>query len=995
MTTHDERSGIEQREKNRQKNLANKLKKARQTAEKLAERVIDLDKVTVAKDKQAEFDQQWEAFEQQLKNDPACKTASTYAHAYNAGLKLIQQHIEIAELAISFPRFIVIEQRPAHFRDKTWFLNGKAWFHVYVDWRASFNQPKPIDLTDILLSLILQNGIVDKPILQYLLNEIRLKQLTLYQIFDLPFVIISSAKPLKGYATNVRIGEQNQTQLLKFLSPITATLIQRFINQTETYPETPIEFDRLLGNILHDNRHLFKTARQQQQLDSSLYVMEHHNGFDVSEMTLAMLQGKPKTYSLPIANWQVLTQERRNNAITLGKLDIANDIHVSNLPKKANKLLSIKIKKLFASQSHKLSKSELSKNLQNLLDELSYNHAPTNEIAIIRWLAYKLESCKPSSVQTYSNRLSNRWLALSHELDIDSFDEEDYEAVYEEMLTLTKNASAREDLAVLLDDFHRFLVEQFEAVSIEPLSTGTTPHHKTAYISETMFQAILTACDNQSIPQHDKLNLKTALILAHRLGMRIGEITKLKLKEISPLLEYCEIRDNQYANNKSSSALRRLSIELMLTPDDFAVIRQVYESRKLNKHITLIATEGGQALLKSNLSQQITALIQQATGLDNLSTHSLRHSCICNLQLMLFLTDKDNQAITHPAITALWEFLPYDLSIAEPIIEQVFGKLAYQANYAIAGFAGHAHPDVSYQSYSHFNDILTGLMLWQIDYNLSQAQAKNMLGLPRRKLDLCQDNTALNEYLLKKLTCKNLPTLKGNRLSSQPSSQPKKYTFDAVKAVLDSYGKADFDNQCRYYQVSKDVAKKWLTNATRLKTDKRFFTKAGKSRLFDKEDNSLALSKKMTALESKINTKLMNNFRKYFVKPSHQADLAFFIHYILTHALSHDATLIFDNVAELQRFLQVIKCLELSSYTYLAVHHLKSQDKASQTNWQKTWATLAKSHITYHEPVMKRQIKPKVKLFICEKNGGEKRQILSYFAYYVYVMMGEIIEKYV
>ena len=82
MTNHAVLSGIEQREKNRQKNLANKLKKARQSAEKLAERVIDLDKVTIAEDKQAEFDEQWQAFEKQLKNDLQCRTTSTYAHGY-------------------------------------------------------------------------------------------------------------------------------------------------------------------------------------------------------------------------------------------------------------------------------------------------------------------------------------------------------------------------------------------------------------------------------------------------------------------------------------------------------------------------------------------------------------------------------------------------------------------------------------------------------------------------------------------------------------------------------------------------------------------------------------------------------------------------------------------------------------------------------------------------------------------------------------------------
>ena len=995
MTNHAVLSGIEQREKNRQKNLANKLKKARQSAEKLAERVIDLDKVAIAEDKQAEFDEQWQAFEKQLKNDLQCRTTSTYAHGYNAGIKQIQQQIEARELEVSFPCFIVIEQRPIHFRDKTWFLNGKAWHQVYVDWLESFNQPKTLNITDILLSLILQSGIVDKPILQYILLQITSKKMVIHQVFDLPFVLFSPDEPIKGYATNVRVGEQNQTQLLKFLSPITATLIQRFINQDTTHPQIAIYSDKLLGNILHDVYYPFKTARQQTQLNAALYVMEHHNGFDVSEMTLAILQGKPKTYSLPIANWQVLIQNRRHNEVKLGKLDITNPTHSSNHRKKTNKLLSIKVKKLFDSQSHKLSKNELSENLAYLIDELLRNHAPTNEIAIIRWLAYKLTTCKPSSVQTYSNRLTNRWLALSYELDIDIFDEEDYEALYEEMLIQTKNDSAKEDLAVLLDDFHRFLVKQFRAVSITPLASGTIPHHKTAYLSETMFQAILTACDDQPIGQHDKNNLKTALILAHRLGMRIGEITKLKLKEISLLLEYCEIRDNQYANNKSSSALRRLPIELMLLPDDFAVIRQVYESRKLNNHTTLIATEGGQALLKSNFSQQITSLIQQVTGLDNLSTHSLRHSCISNLQLMLFLTDDDYQTIMHPALISLYKFLPYSPSTAKAIIKQLFGELAFQSNYVIAGFAGHAHPEVSYQSYIHFIDMLMGIILWQIDYQLSETQAKNLLGLPRRKLDLCQDKMAFNSYLIKKLKCKNLPTLTSKTLVSQQSLRPQKYTFDAVKAVLGSYHKHNFDNQCRYYHVAKEVAVKWLANAKMLRDDERFFTKVGKSRLFEKDDNSIVLTKKLTAFESKINTKLMNNFRQHFVEPTHRADLAFFIHYILTHALSHDATLVFDKVEDLQRFLQAINLLELKTYTFLTVHHLSAQDKISEANWQKTWVNLAKNHIAYHNPVMKRQIKTKVELSIHEKRDSEKRQLLSYFAYYVYVMMGETIEKYV
>lgn len=85
----------------------------------------------------------------------------------------------------------------------------------------------------------------------------------------------------------------------------------------------------------------------------------------------------------------------------------------------------------------KLGKTQLAKNFELLIAELQQINAPTNELAL-QWLASKQKTCKPSSIHTYSNRLSNRWLALTDELDLDSFDEEDYEALYEELLNLAK-----------------------------------------------------------------------------------------------------------------------------------------------------------------------------------------------------------------------------------------------------------------------------------------------------------------------------------------------------------------------------------------------------------------------------------------------------------------------------------------------------------------------------------------------------------------------------
>lgn len=984
-----EHSGIEQRKQNREQDLANQLRKAKKTAKKVAEQIIDLGKVANSNEPQAVFDSQWQDFDKQLRSEKLCKNARNYAHGYNAAVNIIQQKIEKLELPVSFPRYIVIEQRPEHFRTQEWFLNAKVWYQIYQDWLASFNKAKVIDLKDILLSLILQNGIVEKAILKQIFNQIIQNKLVIHQLHGLPFIVIEAQK-IEGFATNVQLSHVKQTQLLKFLSPITA----RLITLLDVKICSKQSFDMLLKDILFDSGYSFEQTRYQKKLNAALYVLENIKGFDVSEMTLATMQGRPKTYSLPLDNWRVITQNKRNTQVTIVKQATAFSKHNHKITKSQNKLLNIKIKKLFESpDNQKLGKTQLEKNFKTLIDELKHCNAPTNEFAFVQWLANKQKSCKPSSIRTYSNRLSNRWLALTDELDIDNFDEEDYEALYEELLNLAKNKSAKQDLAILLDDFHSFLVDKFDAVSIKPLSTGSTPHHKTAYISENMFQAMLTACDSLDLTEHDKNNLKITLILGHRLGMRIGEITKLRLKEVSPMLEYCEIRDNQLANNKSTSALRRLPIELMLLESDFALLRQVYESRKFNRHTTLIATESGHPLLKSNYSQQITMLLQQVTGLYNLSSHSLRHSCISNLKLMQFLTDDDYDHLNHPAIDALQAMIPYDKNMAKAIMATLFGELAYQSNYVIAGFAGHAHPDVSFESYIHFTDIMLGIMLWHCDYKLTTEQAKNMLALPRRNRDMVNHREALNTYVFKKAHCNPLPRLKGKTIGASGKKVTQKFSVDMVQALLSSYQTEDFERRRHYYNVPIETLNQWLVNANRLRQDNRFFNKNDKSRLFS-DDKSLVITKKLTLFESEINAKLITNFHKKFNQSKHQNDLAFFIMYILTHSLVDDATLRFDKVDELRKFMRAINCLNINEHTYLTIYYLDGQSKPIQKEWQNCWKNLAKNHLNY-QTMNQRQRKPTVKLVIKENEKGEKRQILSYFASFMYIMTGNEIEKYV
>ncbi|HBI50144.1 MAG TPA: hypothetical protein DDY26_10125, partial [Moraxellaceae bacterium] len=227
------------------------------------------------------------------------------------------------------------------------------------------------------------------------------------------------------------------------------------------------------------------------------------------------------------------------------------------------------------------------------------------------------------------------------------------------------------------------------------------------------------------------------------------------------------------------------------------------------------------------------------------------------------------------------------------------------------------------------------------------------------------------------------------------ASKPKKrkFTFDTVKALLSSFGTEEFEIQRNYFNVPVETFNQWLGNANKLKTESRFFTKNHKSRLFI-DDNLWVNNKKLTEFEGKINAKLITNFRKHFNNPKHQENLAFFVMYILTNSLVSDATLNFDNVHDLQKFMKAVNCLEMNENTYLSVHHLTAQPKVLQKQWQTTWKKLAKNHVSYHDTEQRKR-QPIVKLAIMENKDANKRQILSYFASFVFIMMGETIEKYV
>ena len=93
------------------------------------------------------------------------------------------------------------------------------------------------------------------------------------------------------------------------------------------------------------------------------------------------------------------------------------------------------------------------------------------------------------------------------------------------------------------------------------------------------------------------------LILGHRCGLRIGEIVKIRLKDVAITSAYLEVRDNKYGDNKTGSALRRTLLEQLLTDSDMSFFKRVELIRGEGKGDTLIANQAGMAYRASDLSK--------------------------------------------------------------------------------------------------------------------------------------------------------------------------------------------------------------------------------------------------------------------------------------------------------------------------------------------------------------------------------------------------------
>ncbi|GAF58332.1 hypothetical protein JCM18902_1112 [Psychrobacter sp. JCM 18902] len=750
-------------------------------------------------------------------------------------------------------------------------------------------------------------------------------------------------------------------------------------------------------------------------LIAAVYILENHLLLNLPEYMWYIVTGKEDTFSLPTCNWQSLIYEIRHDTTNQEQLSNQVPSTSNNISTVTNSQLAVEIAKIFKSDSNnKISKKLFVKKLKKLDSELKNSYAPLNERAIVGWLLSMTTSHMVSSIQTYSNRITNRWLALTENSSLKDYQEDDFVALYTEMIELSKTPKAANAAAELIDKIHQYMVAHHNIESIPPFATSDRSHHRVGYISESMFQAILNKIDSLTMTVDEKQAISLTLILGQRCGLRIGEIVKIRIRDIAETQNYLEVRNNKFGNNKSLSALRRISLSQLLLESDMQLIRRVYIKRSRYKNQTLIANQAGMPYNSNAISKIISSLIKEVTGLKYLTTHHLRHSCLTNFQLMSFLYDKDYKFNNHSSAKFLKSLLPYEDKQAVNIINHFETSLAYKKVYALAGVAGHASPSTTFASYVHLTDIQIGLLLYHVDFKLSVKHAPLLKTPRRRKHEIENVPLKINEYLIYKMKLPELPQPKSSKSVSEnltkQTDKTKRYAFDEVNQILEAYTeKGDYEYLMHIYDVSQETFETWHHNAKRLREASEFQTTKGNPRLFDPNNkHSLLPVKDRYGDDRKNMIRMTDKFRDIYKGSNDKGAINKFVFHTLINAQPSKNFIIFKHPADIYNYLEIVCQLVYKKDISLKVYNYEQASEADQTSWNLALKTIPRSQMEFNEldyaKVKSYQKKIRAELSLTSQTQPiriENRldsnipisqwsvRTLQIFCHYVYIMIGE------
>ncbi|MGR3900137.1 site-specific integrase [Psychrobacter sp. 1176_08] len=581
------------------------------------------------------------------------------------------------------------------------------------------------------------------------------------------------------------------------------------------------------------------------------YHWRQLEGADIDNALATIKQGKIKTTSLPINKLLSYNKEEINSNVKqlqwneLFELDYSKPINASR------ESISYPA---FSKNMIRAIQEELKDTRVNAIDgieQLQNEFLQPNAQRILGWVRQLLDdkSLNQESISKYLGCIGRDWLMLTINEDIDKWDGEDFEVIYEQVIQ-SKNKDGRKKSVINKDSnfddklvgsndrsymnklrdgqgftygrlraFHDYQRECHDAPYVYFAWRNNRQIVKANIISPRIYHAMKVYVDESKLELEQKRICLVVLSIAYRTGLRIKELIGIRVSDIADIYtdnynqEIDEpkiwIRPNRYRRLKSSSASRVIPINCLLKKDEMDLFIELFKHQKRLKRKYLFSQGSGKQPLPSTFFSNMMKLIwDRLLGEHDFTFHSFRHTAISQLALVL---GKSSLASI---------MTDYDAKQRETIIEGILGYHKAQGSwFGLASFAGHLTPDTTFEHYIHTAHLHTAIQLadakLQLPYTVFQQitdlkyqtihrQNKDVYDAKSKKVRL----SLLRSYLVKSLVTNknplfvdslnistNSPVIESNRLASQSIFIHQKYSD--VIAYLEELQKLNLEKRDR------------------------------------------------------------------------------------------------------------------------------------------------------------------------------------------------------
>jgi len=364
-----------------------------------------------------------------------------------------------------------------------------------------------------------------------------------------------------------------------------------------------------------------------------------------------------------------------------------------------------------------------------------------------------------SSVQSYLATIAKPLVTiLSGDEDLNALGEDEWQNVYERLLSSAPSGKRRANRAVVAGWFHEYLAEQFGMPEVE--IEGAT-------VNGEVDANILTPAEYvraQNILQHSDASSRLTrireivFILGFRCGLRRSEVQKMLIKDLQGLLDPASThpelltRSNKFAGQKSISGTRRLPLWAMLTDVELNQLRDWYRYRltepntKQNDLLFSEPQRGGRLIPQRDLFTPIQEAMRIASGTDTLRFHHLRHSCVTFVGLRLLerrpcelMKAEWAQDDSGNIVIPRWGHDIFAIANRSPEWTPTRKKLWF-----LSILAGHASPGQTLRSYMHLMDYVIGVR--QSERRLPALNLRgqaNLLGLSPESVEVFRNRNGL------------------------------------------------------------------------------------------------------------------------------------------------------------------------------------------------------------------------------------------------------------